>query len=66
MPGKVSKPDAEYGPGSLNEHCGNCVMLRESKNSETGYICTKVEGPVQRSKWCKFWYGKGNKRGRKS
>lgn len=58
MPGKVSKTEADYGQGSLREHCGNCVMLRLSKNSETGYICTKVEGPVQRSKRCKFWAGK--------
>lgn len=57
--GTISKAEANYGPGTTAEHCGNCrhfVVL--NPQAETG-ACRKVTGGVKRKDWCKYWAKEG-------
>ena len=46
---KVSKFEAHYGPGTLQEHCGICTMFIKPHG------CTAVRGHIRAQDWCKYF-----------
>lgn len=59
MKTKVTKTRAlyQYHPKG-NDKCSTCTMFRKSISIRGFDSCTKVEGVINPSGWCKFYYGK--------
>ena len=48
---KATKDSVDYSKGNATEHCGNCEHYKD-------HTCSKVQGMIEPSYWCKLWEAK--------